>query len=173
MSETIINALQSLAIGCGWFDYHANTGMGDCVRVIIGIDPGVNTGFAVSESGKLLRVECMTAVEAEDCVMQCVILCGEANVFVHVEDARLRAWFGGMDAKQKKYGACVREGVGSVKRDCHRWQEFLSYHDIPHVLIAPKNNKTKMNADQFKAITKWQGRTNGHGRDAAMLVFGK
>lgn len=147
--------------------------MGDCVRVIIGIDPGVNTGFAVSESGKLLRVECMTAVEAEDCVMQCVILCGEANVFVRFEDARMRQWFGERDKNQEKYGAGVREGAGSIKRDSSRWQEFLEHHNIPHARVAPQANRTKLTADQFKAITKWQGRTNEHGRDAAMLVFGK
>jgi hypothetical protein len=140
--------------------------MGDCVRVVIGIDPGVNTGFAVSESGKLLRVECMTAVEAEDCVMQCVILCGEANVFVRFEDARMRQWFG---TKGKE----ALQGAGSIKRDCSRWEEFLMHHNIPHARIAPKANRTKLTADQFKAITKWQGRTNEHGRDAAMLVFGK
>jgi len=32
---------------------------------------------------------------------------------------------------------------------------------------------TKLTADQFKRITGWHGRTNEHGRDAAMLVFGK
>lgn len=140
--------------------------MGDCVKVVIGIDPGVNTGFAVSESGKLLRVECMTAVEAEDCVMQCVILCGEANVFVRFEDARMRQWFGSK-------GREALQGAGSIKRDCARWQEFLEHHNIPHARIAPKANRTKLTADQFKRITGWQGRTNEHARDAAMMIWNR
>jgi len=140
--------------------------MGDCVRVVIGIDPGVNTGFAISEGGKLLRVECMAAVEAEQCVMQCVIVYGAANVFVRYEDARMRQWFGSK-------GREALQGAGSIKRDCARWQEFLEHHNIPHSRVAPQANRTKLTADQFKAITKWQGRTNEHGRDAAMLVFGK
>ena len=46
-------------------------------------------------------------------------------------------------------------------------------NNIPHCKGAPKDNKTKLNADQFSRITKWEGRTNEHGRDAAMLIFGR
>lgn len=140
--------------------------------IFIGIDPGVHTGFAVSENGILTCVDTMKACEAEKTVLN-IFSCSGGKIIVHVEDARLRAWFGGMDAKQKKYGAGVREGVGSVKRDCQRWHEFLAHHDIPHVLIAPKNNKTKMDAARFKRLTGWAERTNEHGRDAAMLVLGR
>lgn len=135
------------------------------MKVVIGIDPGVNTGFAISEGGKLLRVECMSAVEAEQCVMQCVIVYGAANVFVRYEDARMRQWFGSK-------GIGELQGAGSIKRDCSRWQEFLEHHNIPHSRVAPQANRTKLKADQFKRITGWQGRTNEHARDAAMLVVG-
>lgn len=43
---------------------------------------------------------------------------------------------------------------------------------IPFELVAPKNNKTKVSADYFKKLTGWEGRTNEHERDCAMLVFG-
>ena len=138
--------------------------MGDCVRVVIGIDPGVNTGFAISEGGKLLRVECMAAVKAEELVLQTMIDNG-GKLFVRFEDARMRQWFGSK-------GREALQGAGSIKRDCSRWQEFLEHHNIPHARIAPKANRTKLTAEQFKAITQWQGRTNEHARDAAMLVVG-
>ena len=40
-------------------------------------------------------------------------------------------------------------------------------------MVDPTNNRTKLNAEQFKRITKYQGQTNEHNRDAAMLVYGK
>jgi len=136
------------------------------MKVVIGIDPGVHTGLAIADGERLIRVESMTAVEAEGCVMQCVVDYGLPNVFVRFEDARMRQWFGSK-------GREALQGAGSIKRDCSRWEEFLTHHNIPHARIAPKANHTKLTADQFKRITGWQGRTNEHGRDAAMLVFGK
>lgn len=140
--------------------------------IFVGIDPGVNTGFSVSENGVLRCVDTVKACEAEKMVLN-MFSCADGKIIVHVEDARLRTWFGGMDERQRKHGAGVREGVGSVKRDSQRWHEFLAYHEIPHVLIAPKNNKTKMDAAQFKRLTGWKKRTSKHGRDAAMLVLGR
>ena len=32
---------------------------------------------------------------------------------------------------------------------------------------------TKLSAEQFRRITGWTEQTNEHGRDAAMLVFGR
>ena len=139
--------------------------MGWRMKVVIGIDPGVHTGFALSDGGKLVSVGCMAAVKAEEMVLQTMIDNG-GKLFVRFEDARMRQWFGSK-------GREALQGAGSIKRDCGRWEEFLTHHNIPHARIAPKANRTKLTADQFKRITGWQGRTNEHGRDAAMLVFGK
>lgn len=136
--------------------------MGWRVKVVIGIDPGVNTGVAVADGGKLVSVGCMAAVKAEEMVLQTMIDNG-GKLFVRFEDARMRQWFGSK-------GREALQGAGSIKRDCARWQEFLEHHNIPHARIAPKANRTKLTADQFKRITGWQGRTNEHARDAAMLV---
>jgi hypothetical protein len=89
-----------------------------------------------------------------------------------VEDARQRKWFGKMDAEQRKYGAAVREGAGSIKRDCQIWEEFLEFMGIKYELVAPKNNKTKLDQKLFSNYTGWKERTNEHARDAAMLVYG-
>jgi hypothetical protein len=39
-------------------------------------------------------------------------------------------------------------------------------------MVAPMNIKTKIKAEAFKRLTGWQGQTNEHSRDAAMMVFG-
>lgn len=44
--------------------------------------------------------------------------------------------------------------------------------DIPYELVAPRDNRTKLSALQFRNLTGWPARTTEHGRDAAMLVYG-
>lgn len=129
----------------------------------IGIDPGVTTGIAMLHKGELTYVASMQACEAERMVL---LTMENGPVFVWFEDARMRQWFGSK-------GREVLQGAGSVKRDCQRWAEWLLMNQIPHDKVAPKNNRTKLTADKFKKLTGWQGRTNEHSRDAAMLVFGR
>ena len=49
--------------------------------------------------------------------------------------------------------------------------EMCQYLGLKHHLIKP--TKSKVDAETFKAITKYQGRTNQEQRDAAILVFGR
>ena len=130
--------------------------------IYIGIDPGVNTGVAVWDSivKKFLSIETMPILEA----------ISKVNVYrdavIIIEDARQRKWFGNSGKERL-------QGAGSIKRDCQIWQEFLESNEITHYWVAPKNNKTKLDAMQFKQITGYVGRTNVHGRDAAMLTYGR
>ena len=136
------------------------------MKILIGIDPGVNTGFSVSENGKLTRVESMRIDQAlnEVDVYDCLCRARGNSLIIYVEDARKR----GCDPKTS---AVKAQGAGSVKRDSKIWEDFLTGHGINFVLVPPQQNNTKLTADQFKKITKWQGRTNEHARDAAMLIF--
>jgi hypothetical protein len=132
---------------------------------IIGIDPGVNTGMAIldAENSALIHIKTVGIITAMASVINHSMV--GKGVFVRFEDARLRTWFG-------KAGRGQLQGAGSIKRDCQIWEEFLTYHNIPFEAVAPKNNRTKVDAAEFKKLTGWQGKTNEHGRDAAMLVFG-
>lgn len=134
--------------------------------MLIGIDPGVNTGFAII--GTCVN-ECKSAPIHE--VMSWVMNATRYKPFIYVEDARKRKWFGN-NSRAKAQGA------GSVKRDCKIWQDFLDdllKRDLikGYDLVHPKNNSTKLKADKFKMLTGFKGRTNEHGRDAYMLIYGK
>ncbi|MBL4865283.1 MAG: hypothetical protein JKY67_02780 [Pseudomonadales bacterium] len=131
------------------------------MNLLIGIDPGTNTGLAVWGQGELLLVKSGTAVEVESYILDRLKTHG---VKLRIEDARKRTWFG-------KAGRERLKGVGSVNRDCSRWQEFLEHHEIEFSMIHPKNNRTKLSAFEFKRLTGWAGRTNDHARDAAMLIY--
>lgn len=142
--------------------------------LIIGLDPGVNTGFAIwRRSTKQLTVVTSVAIHEAMNIVQGRHVDGRLHSVVF-EDARQRTgWFGLMDAKQGRYGAGVREGVGSVKRDCQIWQDFLTALGVPFEAVKPATGATKWDATTFAKVTKWPSRTNEHGRDAAILIFGR
>lgn len=139
----------------------------------IGIDPGVSTGYAAWDAAerKLAEVQTLKIHKAIAFVLE-LHYTGLLHS-VTFEDARLRTWFGKMDREQAKYGAAVREGAGSVKRDCSIWADFLGDHGIAYKAIKPQAGATKWKADHFARVTGWTGRTSEHARDAALLVFGR
>ncbi|WP_284118254.1 hypothetical protein [Acinetobacter seifertii] len=146
-------------------------------KVLIGIDTRVNTGFAVAfdqgKGGQLKEVESLTITRAMSKVLERAKENGKENLMLFIEDARLRTWFGRIDSEQKKYGAGVREGIGSVKRDAQIWEDWCKEQGLKYQMIHPAANKTKTDAKYFSKLTGWAKRTNEHARDAAMLVFGR
>lgn len=133
--------------------------------LIIGIDPGVKTGFAVVRPMimKLLAANTYSIIEA---FAQVRHLKSEGHqIEIWFEDSRQRKWFGKKDRE-------ALQGAGSIKRDCKIWQEFCEYYNIPFKAIPPQKGQTKWDAKYFKRITGWTSRTSEHARDAAALVFG-
>lgn len=137
-------------------------------RYYIGIDTGVNTGVAIWDAFKkeFTAVGSMAIHKALNVVGVSKLQLDD-KVFIRVEDARKRKWFAG----KKSQGAIM--GAGSIKRDAKIWEDFLTDLKFNFEMVAPKDNTTKLKDEAFKKITKWQHATNEHGRDAAMLVFGK
>ncbi|WP_129714650.1 hypothetical protein [Pedobacter sp. SYP-B3415] len=132
-------------------------------KIIIGIDPGVNTGVAIYNKSTKQLEEVRTCLLHE--AFELVISYRSLITMVRVEDARQRKWFGARaEAKQ--------QGAGSVKRDCGAWEDFLVAKEIPHEFIAPVKGTTKVTAAYFAKLTGWIKKTSNHARDAAMLVWG-
>ena len=134
--------------------------------LIVGLDPGVKTGFAVwsRSERRLTTVETLGITQA----MTLIRAMADAGSLhsVRFEDARLRKWFGAR-------GREALQGAGSIKRDCSIWQEFLQgLVGVPFLPVSPQAKGAKLDAAAFQRLTGWQGRTSEHGRDAAMLVWG-
>ncbi|MCM1503384.1 MAG: hypothetical protein NC115_12090 [Bacteroidales bacterium] len=136
--------------------------------IYIGIDPGTNTGLAIwsSSESMLLEVKTVTITQAMAEVQEYKAAGGAGNLMVVFEDARQRKWFG--ERSQAKM-----QGAGSIKRDCSIWEDFLRERGISFRAVPPVKGGTKLTAERFRRLTGWKGQTNEHGRDAAMLVFGK
>ncbi|EMS84074.1 hypothetical protein [Leptospira noguchii] len=133
-------------------------------RLLIGIDPGTETGFAIwnQDLKQLTRVMTYSVLKAQDEVKACFEK--DKSLCLIIEDARKRKWYGeNSDAK--------RMGAGSVKRDCTIWVEFCNRNGIPYRLDHPKRGFTKIKDAEFKILTGWMKRTSEHARVAALLVF--
>jgi hypothetical protein len=143
-------------------------------QYIIGIDPGTETGLVVYNrttkaidlitSGTLLEMQYLLQAHPWNKLIKF------GQVFVRMEDARLRTWIPKQKTETAERGR--REGAGYVKAHCAIWEDFCKIWGIPYELVPPKNNKTKVKVDYFKMLTGWPGRTNDHERDAAMLCVG-
>ena len=136
-------------------------------KILIGIDTGVNTGFAVAadrgNGGELEQVESLSITQAMEKVKALIEEWEIGNVCLYIEDARKRTWFTGGREKS--------QGVGSVKRDAQIWEDWCKEQGFKFLMVHPAANATKKKATDFKRMTGWVGRTNEHARDAAMLVF--
>lgn len=140
-------------------------------RLIVGLDPGVQTGFAIWDI-KAKRLTEVETVQIHHAMWAIRAYWGLPRQLIRVvfEDARQRTWFGprGTLAQER----AKLQGVGSVKRDCAIWEDFLKDNGIPYEARKPQPGTTKWTADYFKKVTGWTGRTSEHARDAATLILG-
>ena len=138
------------------------------MAVLVGIDTGRHTGFAVWDTEKR-QLDFVDTIPIHEALLR-IWSQRHANVEVYFEDARQRKWYGTRTAKEDRNKL---QGAGSVKRDSTIWEDALKDWGIPFHAVAPKHNTTKMTPEFFRALTGWKGRTSEHSRDAAMLVFGR
>ena len=130
----------------------------------IGIDTGVTTGFSVycDEKKELLEIKSGTLIEMYKELM--IWYNSDQEIRLRIEDARKRKWYGARSHAKL-------QGAGSIKRDCQIWEEICEFHDLNYEMVHPIKGGTKLNAQTFNQITGWEGQTNEHKRDSAMLVF--
>jgi hypothetical protein len=137
----------------------------------IGIDCGVHTGLCIwsTRQKSISHIHTLKIHEAMETVRKWHQTWG-GQLFVRIEDARLRTWIPYQKNEKAERGR--REGAGSVKRDAKIWEDFLTDLGVPFEMVAPKRNKTKVDAEYFKKLTGYTGKTSEHARDAAGLVIG-
>ena len=133
----------------------------------IGIDPGVQTGTAIwiKKEKTFLSLATDSIHVAFETIKSINENFKESGVFIRVEDARQRSWYG-------ENSNAKLQGAGSVKRDCKIWEDFLTDIKADFEMVAPKKGMTKHNAETFRRMTGYIGKTSSHSRDAAILVFG-
>lgn len=146
-------------------------------KIFIGIDCGVNTGFAVWNSNKkvFLELETYTFWESIERIQYYTSErnCNRIVLNSIVEDVtQNKPTFN--RGQKGKIQDTISQRVGSNKRDCQLMCEFLEINLIPLIKVKPtKQSLTKLDSQQFFNLTKYPHRTSSHSRDAACLVFGR
>lgn len=150
--------------------------------MICGIDPSYNNnnGIAFWSKGKLSGLASGSFSE-----MTKLVLAQNPKAIV-LEDSRLDkkvlhalAAFNAAKKKGLTVGisaaAMAGRNVGKLDGACERWVDFAKENGIKLYHVRPssrrKNVDLKLTAKAFKRITGYEGRTNEHERDAAMLVY--
>jgi hypothetical protein len=137
-------------------------------KILIGIDPGSTNGFAVydCETKHLTSVygfKTWEVIARINCYLS-----KNLEIKVYIEDPTTWKPFKGIANQAHRM-----KGAGSVTARFHAILEYLEDNDINHVRVPIQGNAKKMNAEMFKKVTGFVGRTNEHGRDAALLIFGR
>lgn len=134
-------------------------------HLICGIDPGVNTGFAIFNTvTKELELFTFKLHKAFDKIRD---IKGDLKHVV-IENPNLWTHF-----SNKKDAMARKQGAGSVKRDFKAWADFLEDEKIEFKDLKPDKHRNSIayNIDLFKRTTKYEKKCSEHARVAAMLVF--
>jgi hypothetical protein len=136
--------------------------------LIIGIDPGKENGFACwyTTLQKFTGIKTLKTYEILEYFMG--LLDKKEPFKVYIEDPNTFKNHG-KDMSHRKQGA------GSVKARYSVLIEFMDNYKIPYVKTPIQGGHTIFKKDPigFRRFTKYEKSTSKHGRDAAMMVFGR
>jgi len=130
--------------------------------MIIGIDPGANTGLAFYKGGKLVDLVTISPCLIGECVS------GAKRVVF--EDSRLTSHVFTTTASRAAALKMARN-VGEIDAWCKLIVSVCAVKGIDAHGISPKAKGAKLDAAKFAALTGWQGKSNQHERDAAMVAY--
>lgn len=134
------------------------------MKQVIGIDPGQNTGVATYVNGNLVALNTIEPIDIQTLILTCV-----ADLIVF-EDSRLQSavW---VPSKNKAVANNIARKIGQVDALCSLIQDTCERYEIKYMRVSPKAKGGKMNAATFKLHTGWEGKSNAHERDAAMVAW--
>lgn len=141
-------------------------------RVVVGIDPGTNTGLATldAQTGAVLAVGSAGPL---DTVRQLEALARAGRLAgAYVEDARglpVYARHGGANRGQRDR---IARSVGQVDGLTGLFVDLLESLDVPVQTVEP-SRAPKWSAETAARVTGWTARCNVHGRDALRIVYGR
>lgn len=135
------------------------------MKYYIGIDPGRNTGFCLYErlTKKIVKLELLDFWETVQTITNI------KDAMVIIEDPQLnkpvfnRGLKGNANLK-------VAQDVGRNKEQAFLLIEYMRKSKIPFRQVQPRTEK--WDHKYFVKLTKWDGSSNEHVRDAARLVWG-
>lgn len=139
-------------------------------ELAIGIDPGVDTGYAVwsRPSQQFVALLTLTFWQAYDRITACKP--DEVEIFIENPDSQ-RSMYRRTDIiEHQRQRERVATNIGSNRREASLLIERLRELGYRVTAVSPVRAR-KWDAQQFIRYTSYQGRTSQHARDAGRLVF--
>lgn len=137
--------------------------------LVIGIDPGAQTGYAVFDVllSELTEARTMTFWEVVERAKE---LSPRLTYFVVEDPAQNRPVFlhGQPTAPQRER---IAQNVGMNKREATLLIEGL--HRLGFSVVRVKPTEEKWSSNMFRGVTGYDKRVSQHARDAARLCFGR
>lgn len=137
--------------------------------MILGIDPGKQSGLAIVVSSELLSLETLNPQEILEAIETYGKLVPPEGLVVVCEDSRLQPIFSrGTNARA---AGRIARSVGMIDGQCRDIEDACKRLGISFFGISPKGKGKKLNSEQVNKLTGWIGRSNQHERDAAMVAW--
>lgn len=139
--------------------------------MIIGIDPGKDTGFAVYQNGKLTELSTYDPL-----TMLSVLKTITQNDLIIIEDSRLQCIYPHKDRKTGKPVSTavklkIARDVGRIDFQCSIIEQMCVRLGLKLISISPKQKGEKLSVSQFKDKTGWAEEADQHEIDAAMVAW--
>jgi hypothetical protein len=134
-------------------------------EMIIGIDPGNESGIAIYMDGKLISLLTFTPLRVAEMIMS------SKPSLVILEDSTLTSYIFTAPGVPHRAALKVARNIGEVDGYCKIIKQVCCDLKIACVSISPKEKGKKIDAKEFEQITGWAGKSNQHERDAAMVAW--
>ena len=132
--------------------------------LILGIDPGANTGVATFVGGALVELETI-----EPHRIAALILSRRPGRVIY-EDSRIES-FAWTTVKRQAAALKMARNIGKIDAWCKLICGVCGDLGVPVHGISPKTKGAKVNAEDFAKLTGWSGLSNEHTRDAAVVAW--
>jgi hypothetical protein len=146
-------------------------------KVVVGIDPGISTGFAVwdSEKREFTVLKTLDFWKVIDRLKLLHFNHGKELLVVIEDPNGNKPVFMKKGVKSNAMAIRVGQNVGSNKREASLLIEYCRNKGINVKPVIPGKKATgkgKITKEYFNKISGYTGSTSQHGRDAAMMILG-
>jgi hypothetical protein len=137
-------------------------------KMIIGVDPGNNTGVAIFKNEKLIELKTFTPFA--------FILWFQKNAIeidlVVFENSKLQSHIFTGGYTNKRVGGRIGRNIGQVDGFCEIIKDMCEFYGIECKGVSPLAKGKKINHQTFKDFVPYYNKqTNQHERDAAQVVL--
>lgn len=139
---------------------HSDPGM-----VIFGVDPGLSTGLARYEAGRLVV---LVTLHPSDLLRE--ILSARPGLVVF-EDSRMTPHTWTRPGTSARAQVKIARNVGQIDAWCKQIEDLCTRSSIAFIPRSPRDKGSKVDADTFNRLVGWNKNSNEHERDAALVAW--